>query len=197
MVVVNLLGGPCCGKSTTASGLFSYIKLHANNSTELVSEVVKGYVYDKNSMCMDDQVLMTAEQNHLIRRLNGVIDFVVTDASLLNGLVYAEHYQIDDIEIVREMVMKLFAKYNNAVFLLPRKAKYDTYGRSQSEEEAKVLDTEMQEFLEFWGIEYYDMRHCTHEEMPLAIADILVQDFGLELKQSKQYAYMAYGKPIC
>lgn len=193
MVVVNLLGGPCCGKSTTAAGLFALLKLKTPHSTELVQEVVKSYVYDKNLQCLDDQVLMTAEQNHAIRRLRDTIDFVVTDASLLNGIVYGDHYDIDDMDVVGDMTMKLFNKYNNAVFLLPRKPKYDEYGRSQSLEEAKRLDIGMVNFLEFMGIQFYDMREFTHVELPEAIAEILARDFGLTMNDDSLPA----GKPIC
>lgn len=198
MKVINLIGGPCCGKSTTAAGLFSYIKLHCNNSVELVTEVVKDYGYDRNQSAMEDQVLMTAEQNHKIRRLipQG-IEFAVTDASLLNGIVYGQHYAIDDGDVVQDMVHGLFHKYDNVVFLLPRKPHYDAYGRSQSEEEAMVIDDRMVEALDFNGIEYYDMRAHKHTELPVAIAEILVNNHGLVLKDTESFGNIAFGKPIC
>ena len=45
-MVINLLGGPGCGKSTVAAGIFHQLK-SLGYSTELVTEYVKDIVYDK------------------------------------------------------------------------------------------------------------------------------------------------------
>jgi nicotinamide riboside kinase len=163
-VVINLVGGPCCGKSTTAAGLFAALKLKSKQKVEIVTEVIKDYVYDENKMAMQDQVLITAQQNHRLFRLNGKVDFVVSDASLLNGIMYNEFY--DD----------------NIVFLLPRKPEYDQYGRSQTLEEAKELDAIFVKNLEEMNIPFIDMREYTHEEMPTIILEILSKTYGFQAK---------------
>jgi ABC-type dipeptide/oligopeptide/nickel transport system ATPase component len=172
-IVVNLVGGPCCGKSTTAAGLFSIMKLQTDKKVEIVTEVIKDYVYDENKGAMTDQVLITAQQNHRLRRLDGKVDFIVSDASLLNAVVYNEFYH--DIEnLSTELSKKLFALYDNEVFLLPRKPQYDQYGRTQTLEEAKHLDTLFKMNLQKLGVPFHDMTHYTHEEMPEAILKVLL-----------------------
>lgn len=178
-IIVNLVGGPCCGKSTTAAGLFAKLKLHSKQKVEIVTEVIKDYVYDENKMAMQDQVLITANQNHRLFRLNGKVDFVVSDASLLNGIVYNEFY--DDVgNISSTIAWQLYQQYNNIVFLLPRKPEYDQYGRTQSLEEAKELDRLFVENLTHFNIPFIDMREYTHEEMPERILEVLADKFGFD-----------------
>lgn len=178
-VVVNLVGGPCCGKSTTAAGLFAKMKLHSKQKVEIVTEVIKDYVYDENKMAMQDQVLITAQQNHRLFRLKGKVDFIISDASLLNGIVYNEFY--DDVEnISSRIAYQLYEQYTNIVFLLPRKPEYDQYGRTQSLDEAKELDRLFVENLNHFKIPYIDMRQYTHEEMPERILEVLSTWFGFD-----------------
>jgi len=180
-VVINLVGGPCCGKSTTAAGLFAALKLRSKQKVEIVTEVIKDYVYDENKMAMQDQVLITAQQNHRLFRLNGKVDFVVSDASLLNGIMYNEFYNDTD-NISSEIAFDLYNQYENIVFLLPRKPEYDQYGRTQTLEQAKELDAIFVRNLEEMNIPFIDMREYTHEEMPSRILEILSKTFGFEAK---------------
>lgn len=175
-IVVNLVGGPCSGKSTTAAGLFAIMKLQTAKAVEIVTEVIKDYVYDENKEAMNDQVLITAQQNHRLKRLQGKVDFVISDASLLNGVVYNEFYH-DSANISTELCQTLYKQYNNIVFFLPRKPKYDTYGRSQTMEEAMQIDQIFLDKMDELGIEYVDMRAFSHEEMPKAILSVLSERY--------------------
>ena len=178
-VIINLVGGPCCGKSTTAAGVFRDMKLYTKQKVEIVTEVIKEHVYDENKMAMLDQVLITAQQNHCLFRVNGKVDFVVSDASLLNGIVYNEFY--DDPDNISSVIAHtLYHKYNNEVFLLPRKPEYDQYGRTQTLEEAMEIDRLFVENLDALKIPYIDMRQYTHEEMPTRILEILSQKYGFD-----------------
>lgn len=178
-VIINLVGGPCCGKSTTAAGLFAKMKLSTKSKVELVTEVIKDHVYDENKKVMEDQILITAEQNHRLMRLQDKVDFVISDASLLNGLVYNEFYNVTD-NTGDYLSLSLFNRYENIVFLLPRKTSYDQYGRTQTEDEAKQIDELFLKTLDHHNTWYYDMREYTHEEMPDRILDILADEFHAE-----------------
>lgn len=181
-IIVNLVGGPCCGKSTTASGLFHVMKLQTKQKVEIVTEVIKDYVYDNNTEAMADQILITAVQNHRIKRLIGKVDFVISDASLLNGVVYNEFY--DDVDnLSTSLSSKLYNKYDNMVFLLPRKPEYDQYGRTQTLEEAQFIDELFVKNLDELEIPYYDMRMFSHEDMPKEILKVLASRCLFEVKE--------------
>lgn len=47
MLVVNLYGAPCAGKSTAAAYIFSRLKM-AGVNCELITEFAKDMVYDGN-----------------------------------------------------------------------------------------------------------------------------------------------------
>lgn len=180
-IIVQMVSGPCSGKSTTSAGLFSLMKLKTKQKVELVTEVIKDYVYDDNKEAMADQVLITAQQNHRLRRLQGKVDFVISDASLLNGVIYNEFY--DDVDNLSTSISrKLYNQYDNMVFLLPRKPEYDQYGRSQTLEEAQFIDELFVKNLDELGIQYYDMRLFTHEEMPDQILKVLASRCVFEVK---------------
>lgn len=172
MKVINLVGGPCCGKSTTAAGLFAKMKLSMQYKCELVTEVIKDYVYDEANIPMKDQILLTAESNHKLFRLDGKVQYAISDAALINGVVYNIFYKSED-EVSDNLAIDLFRRYDNIVFLLPRKPTYDKYGRTQTEQEAKDLDELFMTVLAAYDIEYYDMRQYSHEEMPDRILEII------------------------
>lgn len=180
-IVVNLVGGPCSGKSTTAAGLFHAMKLQTHQKVEIVTEVIKDFVYDNNTEAMADQVLITAVQNHRLRRLVDKVDFIVSDASLLNAVVYNEFYN-DEANLSSSLSRKLYNQYDNMVFLLPRKPEYDQYGRTQSEDEAKFIDELFVKNLDELGVPYFDMREFTHEEMPEQILKVLAAKCLFEVK---------------
>lgn len=180
--IINLVGGPCSGKSTTAAGLFATMKLKTDQKVEIVTEVIKDYVYDENKGAMQDQILITAQQNHRLRRLNGKVDFIISDASLLNAVIYNEFYN-DSNNLSTKLSIDLYNEYDdNLVFLLPRKPKYDQYGRTQSLEEAQVLDRLFVNKLHDLDVDYFDMTRYTHEELPTVILHILSDIYGFEVK---------------
>ena len=60
MIVVNLYGGPGSGKSTTAAGIFSELKMLGLN-TELVTEYAKDKVWEKHESILDNQIYVFAK----------------------------------------------------------------------------------------------------------------------------------------
>ena len=55
MKVINLVGGPGCGKSTTAAGLFYELK-RRDYSVELVTEYAKSRVWEDSLRTLNDQI---------------------------------------------------------------------------------------------------------------------------------------------
>lgn len=60
-LVINLIGGPGAGKSTTAAGLFFLMKC-AGLKVELVTEFAKELSYDENWADLKKQLYVLAEQ---------------------------------------------------------------------------------------------------------------------------------------
>lgn len=171
--VVSLVAGPGAGKSTTAAGIFHLMKLEQIHKVELVTEVIKDAVYDENKGMLDDQLLLTATQNHALNRLVGKVDYVISDACLLNGIVYNRFYNTPGV--LDDLILNLFQSYDNTVIMLPRKAKYEGYGRSQTEAEAQTIDRLFMQVLEELEVPYFDLTYSgfTTKELPGIIVDLI------------------------
>ena len=61
MIVVNLLGAPCAGKSTLAALVFSKLKM-LGVSCEIVTEFAKDLVWDNSLNSLNNQLYVFSEQ---------------------------------------------------------------------------------------------------------------------------------------
>lgn len=132
-----MIGGPGCGKSTTAAGLFFLMK-SAGIRCELVTEFAKELSYDENWTDLKRQLYVTSEQERRQRRLVGKVDFVVTDSPLLLGAAYVSDER--ERHAVEWSARTLWDSYDNINFVLSRVKPYMRYGRSQTEQEARAID---------------------------------------------------------
>ncbi len=157
--VINLFAGPGAGKSTTAAGLFSLLKLKGIKS-ELVTEYIKDAVYEGRSMTLDNQFYVTAKQHHKIWRVlqhwnqkNVTNGFIVTDSPILLGLMYLQ--ESPSANKFRKFILEEYNQFNNINIFIERVKEYDPVGRIQTEDEAKELDNKTQKFLDENGINYH------------------------------------------
>jgi len=145
MKVINLFGGPGCGKSTTAAGLFFLMKARGHK-VELVTEYAKDLTYEKNWMRLRQQLSVTGEQYARLDRLRGQVDWVVMDSPLLLGAVYAKK------QFERTAAIQAFFDFDNVSFVIDRAKPYQPYGRRQDEESARHIDDCILLLLDQWHI---------------------------------------------
>ena len=143
-IVVNLFGGPGAGKSTLAYELTGRLK-RADHKAELVVEYAKQLAYKKSHFEFTDQIFLIAQHNHNLKMLQGQVDIVVCDCSFLNTLIYTD----ESATVEHKLSIDLYNRYNNVGFIIPRRSKYHQYGRSQTEEEARLLDTKIRQAVSF------------------------------------------------
>jgi len=147
--VINLFGQPCSGKSTLAAGLFYDMKMRGLN-VELVTEWCKEKVYEKAPYPFKDQLYTFAKQNKKVRQLIGVVDYIVSDSPIVQGLVYAEN----EPDLFPQMVLQYFNTYDNLNILLKPTHAYHTEGRLQTEEEAHLIGDNIEIMLRKYNIPY-------------------------------------------
>ena len=141
-LVINLFGGPGCGKSTTMARLFADLKTRGYN-VEMVSEFAKDLVYEQRQETMKDELYIFAKQHHRLFRVCDKVDIIVTDRPLLLTNIYAELYLPDDIfkEDLIRLVRTTFDNFNNLNIMLNRDGiEYKTEGRLQDLEQSKEID---------------------------------------------------------
>jgi hypothetical protein len=140
--VINLYGAPGVGKSTLAAGLFTMMKLRGH-SVELVGEYAKDLTWSKHWQGLAHQPTVLAEQHYRLFRLEGQVEWAITDSPLPCQIAY----QGDRWERagLGDLTWQLFDEYNNFNVLLLRNKSipYETAGRNQTEEESMKLDNVM------------------------------------------------------
>lgn len=148
-LIVNLLAGAGCGKSTMASRVFSELKDKGINC-ELVSEYAKDLVWEERTATFSNELYIYAKQQQRLHRVNGKVDVVITDAPLLLKLMYMSK----DLDFT-QLVLDVDKKYNNMNFVLNRVKPYNPIGRNQTEDEAKEYDKKIEKLLNKYNIPYY------------------------------------------
>jgi hypothetical protein len=138
MRVINLYGGPGTGKSTTRANLFGLMKGKSLLVDE-APEFAKDLTYEENWSLLANQGFVTAGQEQRQARLNGKVDWCVSDCPLPLAIYYARGTRYDT-EWYRNFVWGLFDSYSNINIFLERVKPYQKYGRTQSEDEAKEID---------------------------------------------------------
>lgn len=144
MKVINLFGGPGTGKSTVAAGLFTRMKIEGYN-VELVTEYAKDMTWEERSNILSDQMYILAKQNRRISRLEGKVDYIITDSPLILGYVYVSDSYFPSYQ---QLLFEVFNSYNNYNYLLQRPSNYSEIGRNQTREEAEVVDSSIKNMLD-------------------------------------------------
>lgn len=174
--IINLYGGPGTGKSTTAAGVFCKLK-HLGMKVELVSEYAKDLTYQKSFNKLNDQGYIFAKQHHRIWQCKDSVDYIVTDSPILMSLVYITDSLYDTDEF-RNYVKSVYRQYNNIDIFLCRNVEhhpYQTYGRSQTLEEAIEIDSKIDKILQnaHSDIRRVKIDHNTDTNIVLSIASIV------------------------
>lgn len=152
MVVVNLFGAPCSGKSATMARLFSAMKA-AGFNVEMAPEVVKDAVYANDSYILHDQVLAFALQRKKLKQMEDKVDYVITDAPLLLSNIYGDKQTSSFYDLVFEE----FYSFDNVNFLLNCDFPYKQTGRIEDEAAAVAIKKDIQYLLDFYGIPYTEV----------------------------------------
>lgn len=147
--IINLYGGPGCGKSTVAAGLFYELKCRGIEC-EMTGEYAKDRTWDSNPEVLENQPFIFGQQLHRIWRLNNKVQFIVCDSPILLSIIYSK----EKSELFEQFIVEQYNKYTNINFVLDRTVKYDPIGRNQTEEEANQLDKYLNSIMNKYNIDY-------------------------------------------
>ena len=149
-LIVNLFGGPGTGKSTTTAGVFHKLKL-AGVNCEMALEYAKDRVWEGSSHILANQIYVFGKQFHRLWRLDGKVDIIVTDAPILNSILYYS----DANPHFADMVAFEHKRLNNFNVFLQRVKPFNPSGRLQDEVQSKELDQKIREILDGLDEEYF------------------------------------------
>lgn len=165
-IVINLIAGPCSGKSTIASGIFYELKRRDINC-ELSLEFAKNMIYDESFKMMDDQIYLFAKQYHKLWSLRNKVNVIITDAPLPMSLIYMK----EPSEYFGKLILEQYNKFNNWMFFIERSEEYQQEGRTQTKEESIALDEQIKQMLVDNHIEYSSVKQ---KDAVLLITDLIL-----------------------
>jgi len=142
-IVVNLFAGPGAGKSTTAAGVFYYLKLLGVNC-ELAREYAKDKVWEENKTALNNQNYIFGKQSYKLTMLETKVDVIITDSPLLNLLLYCGTDSVD----FKKNVVHTFNRYKNLNYYVNRQKAYNPAGRYQDYDAALAMDVQTAKMLE-------------------------------------------------
>jgi GTPase SAR1 family protein len=156
-IYINLFGGPGVGKSTIAAGLFHFMKRN-NYSVELVTEFAKDLVWEDRAATLQIQPYVSMKQFRNLARLQGKVDYVITDSPIIKDSVYARRFAPELPQSYHKLLLFLHSYLGDSInILLTRCHSYETNGRLQTESEAVELDAELKFLLELHDIDYFEV----------------------------------------
>lgn len=168
-LIINLIGAPGSGKSTLAACLFGEMK-KLGYSVDLVTEYAKELVWEDRIATFDDELYIFAKQNHRLFRLNGKVDFIVTDAPILQKLYYMpKEFDFSDL------VIEVYNQYENLNYFLSRKWwDFESNGRNQTADESKEIENIMISKLDSYNINYNRINSdsTTDDDIKRILSDI-------------------------
>lgn len=156
-IVINCLAGPSSGKTTIAAELFVALKKKGYN-VEYLQEYAKQLVWLKEFDVLNNQQYVSHQYYKTIKAMDGVVDYIILDSSLLNGLYYNRNNldNLSNVDKTEKLILEYYNCFTNLNFFINRlkHIDYETAGRIQSEDEAKAIDTHLIKILEHFNIEY-------------------------------------------
>lgn len=140
-LVINLIAGPCSGKSTIAAELFARLKKMGIHC-ELVSEFIKERIYEENKTMPLNQIAVFGMEHYSIWNKIGKVDVIVHDGSFINNMVYGDTHskEFDDL------IISEYKNFNNLDFFIKRgNIEFESYGRIHNLKQSKELDNIIKE----------------------------------------------------
>ena len=159
--IINLFSGPGSGKSTQAASLFFEMK-KAGYTVEMPYEFPKLQAWERNLDAIKDQFYITGNQHRNISRLYGQVDYIIVDSPILFALIYKDRYNIGEEypamfygKKFDEFIVDLHFRYDNLnIFLKRNDSMYQTFGRFQTLEESKTIDSDILNLLNTYGVQF-------------------------------------------
>ncbi len=170
-LVVNLIGGPGCGKSVTAAQLFANLKKTTKYKIEYFQEYVKPLVWkaedtthmerSKNAIEeLNNQRSISNNIYQLLKIMSSQLDIIITDGSIFHGLHYnrVNIYNTSNQDKTETFIIDKFNEFNNLNILLNRgNITYEQEGRQQTYDEALYADIQLEFYLKKYNIPYNTM----------------------------------------
>lgn len=161
MKVINFFGGAGVGKSTHAAGLFYHMK-SLGYDVELINEYAKQMVWEGHTEVMRDQFYLAANQHRQMVRLDGKVEYCITDSPMLLNVVYRDMYgeplYSDNLD---SLVIECHKRYENINIVMgrPPQQSFKQEGRLQDYIKSCEVDDRIERILNKLGENYIKVNY--------------------------------------
>ena len=166
-LVINLIGGPCSGKSTVAAELFARLK-KMGIKTELVSEYIKDRIYEENKTMPNNQIAIFGMEHYNISNKLGKVEVIVHDGSFINNILYKK----EDNQEFDNLIVSEYHKFNNLDFFIKRgNIEFESYGRIHTYEQSLQIDEKIKNIYKESQAEYIEVesRDAVDKIIPIVL----------------------------
>jgi nicotinamide riboside kinase len=140
-LIINLIGGPCSGKSTVSAELFARLKKMGIHC-ELVSEYIKDRIYEENKTIPNNQIAIFGMEHYNISNKIGKVDVIIHDGSFINNILYKK----GDNPEFDKLIISEYHKFWNLDFFIKRgNIEFEDYGRIHNYEQSLELDNKIKD----------------------------------------------------
>lgn len=169
-LVINLIGGPCSGKSTIAAELFARLKKMGIHC-ELVSEYIKDRIYEENQTMPKNQIAIFGMEYYNISNKLGKVDVIVHDGSFINNIIY----KTEENKYFDDLIISEYKRFWNLDFFIKRgNIEFETYGRIHNLKQSKELDKTIKETYDSYELSYIEVesRDAVDKIIPIVLKEI-------------------------
>lgn len=171
-LIINLVGGPCSGKSTVAAELFARLKKMGVHC-ELVSEYIKERIYEENKTMPVNQIAIFGMEHYAISNKIGKVDVVIHDGSFINNTDYL--YNNETNPEFNALILSEYKKFNNLDFFIKRgNIEFENYGRIHNLKQSKELDRIIKETYDMYDLKLIEVeaRDAVDKIIPIVLKEV-------------------------
>jgi len=169
-IVVNLIGGPGCGKSIMAAKLFEKLKLKYI-SCDISMEYIKRKLREKALKVIESQIYIFGKQQFQLFTMKDEVEVIITDSPLILSAIYDK----TQCKHLKALILKEFKAYKNFTYFIERddSVEYEQEGRYQDLKGAKEVDRSVKKFMDDHKIPYKIVNGIGKQSRKEIIQDIL------------------------
>lgn len=168
-IVINLIGGPGCGKSILAAKLFVKFKLKYI-SCDISFEYIKRKLREKALKVIQSQIYVFGKQQFQLFTMRDEVLVTITDSPIVLSAIYDK----TKCPHLKALILKEFNSYNNFTYFIERdkNAEYEQEGRYQDLKGAKKVDRMVKKFMDENNIPYKVINGIGKKNVKMIYKDI-------------------------
>jgi nicotinamide riboside kinase len=159
--IINFVASPSTGKSLMSA--LTFVKLKSLHKTvEYVQEFAKMLIYQDKLEELNNQYNVSYNQYKMIKSISGKVEYITLDSPMILGMYYNKTHpnNVSNIEKTEKMILEKMNEFDNIYILLEKNEKhpYEKTGRIHNEEEAYIIQKDLEKMLKDFNIPYLKIK---------------------------------------